>query len=370
MITHWLARNISQRSQLFFGLVRFGTTRQPRPLIANLFITERCNARCLYCYVADVNRPDGTPETQRRMSGPEWLDLIDRLIDRGVRYFTLVGGEPMVSSDCAAIINHLYRRNVFFNLTTNGSLVPTQLDLVRKVSQLTISLDGDETANDTLRGVGWHARAMKAIDAAIGVGVPVRINTVITKANRDQIGSIVALCEARNLFVTFSPCIDAPEFRQAETRKWMLDDKDVKAFFTDLLAWKQRTNRIMNSNTSIQYMIDYPTDFERVVMRDDPEASYYEVPCTYGRIQYHFSEFGEVFPCGIWWNRPDYTAQTVFDGGLDAAIANASDRPCQYCSFCNRVDWDEMTRPRSLLKGIDMTVRQALGARSNLAAQD
>lgn len=375
MTAEWLTRNIYQRARLFSGLAAYRLSGTPQPLMANLFLTGKCNAKCVYCYVPDVNPPDDQGDAKRRLTGEEWIGLIDALIVRGVRGFTLVGGEPMVSPYCDDIIDHLHARNMFFNMTTNGSLVIKKLDKVRKVSQLTISLDGDEESNDLLRGKGWHRRTMNAIEAAADAGIPVRLNVVVTKANRHEVGYIIALCDRLNMFVTFTPCIDAPDFRMGETSRWMLDDDEVRAYFTELLAWKKRTHRIMNSERSMRYMIDYPTSFDRVVMATDPEASYYPEKCPYGRIQYHFNEFGEVYPCGIWWNRDDFTPKTVFDGGLDAAIANATDMPCQYCSFCNLVDWNELTKPKSAVSGFRMTVRQYLsgkgpGAKSAAGAAD
>lgn len=360
----WLGRNLVQRGRLFAGLLSYRARGRRAPLVANLFITGKCNARCLYCYVEDVHPPEQRRPADRPTLGEaDWLALIDGLIARGVRMFTMVGGEPLVSPHAPAIIEHLHKRNVFFILTTNGSLVRRNLDLVRKVSQLTVSLDGDVTANDSLRGEGWHGRAMDAIEAASDAGIPVRLNVVVTRANADQIGYIVDLCETKGMYVTFTPCIDPPEFRRDQTRRWQLDDDGLKAFFRELKDWKGRTNRIMNSIRSIDYMIDYPTSFDHVVMADDPLAGYYPEPCPYGRIQYHFNEFGDVFPCAMWWNDPAFKPGNVLADGIDKAVASATGMGCQYCSFCNMVDWNELTRPKAIATGLAMTIRQSLGGR-------
>lgn len=301
---------------------------------------------------------------RRAYTGEEWIGLIDDLLARGVRYFTLVGGEPLLSPNIDSVIEHLYQHNVFVNLTTNGALLPRRLDLARKVSNLTVSLDGDADSNDQLRGKGWHARALTAIEAAVAAGIPVRLNVVVTRANADQIGYIISLCDRYRMVVTFTPCIDAPDFRQVETRRWQMNDVAMRAFFTELLEWKSRSPRIMNSEASIRYMIEYPTTFDRIVMEGDPEQNYYPLPCPYGRIQYHFNEYGMVYPCANWWNKAgEFTSKSVFIDGLDAAIAHATAMPCRYCSFCNIVDWNEMTRPRAVVKGLALTVLQSLGAR-------
>lgn len=356
----WLLRNLRQRGRLVAGLLTHGRRREAHPLVANLFLTSRCNARCTYCYVGDVHPADTGAAADKRVLGTkEWLRLIDDLTARGVRYFTLVGGEPLLSPHFDAVVDHLHRRDLFFNVTSNGALVPRKLEILAKASQITISLDGDRESNDRLRGPGWHARALAALDAAAAVGIPVRLNVVVTRANAGQVPYILDLCEQRRMVVTFTPCIDVPEFRREETARWQLSDGEMRAFFRDLVEMRRDNDRIMNSGASIHYMIDYPTTFDRVVMKNDAEAGYYPTPCPYGRFQYHFNEYGEVFPCAHWWNSPDFKAETVFDGGLDRALAKASNLPCQFCSFCNMVDWNEMTRPAVVAQGALMTIRQA-----------
>lgn len=366
---HWLSRNFMQRLGLYGGLLQYGVTGQPKPRVVNLFLTSRCNAKCTYCYVADVNVPDDRNAGRRILCESEWLDLIDAFIARGCRAFTLVGGEPLLAPHLPAIVEHLYRRNVFFVLTTNGALVPKRIDLLRKVSQLTISIDGDRESNDRLRGKGWHARAMAAIEAAVAAEIPTRLNVVVTRANADQIGYIVDLCDRFGLCVTFTPYIDPPGFRRDGMTPWQIDDQGVKAFFAELRRWRLKSRRIMNSLESIDFMIGYPAAFDRVVMVGEPEAAYQPEPCPYGRIQYHLNEFSEVYPCGVWWNRSDFSPKSVFEHGIDAAIAHATAMPCQYCSFANAIDWIKLTRLGSAWDGAVLTLHQYLDARRGGSGQ-
>ncbi len=194
--------------------------------------------------------------------------------------------------------------------------------------------------------------------------IPVRISTVITNENRDQIQYLIDICEELGMYVTYTPpCIDSPpEERHEGTMQLMLSDDQTVEFFKELKEHKKTTSRIFNSERSIDYMINYPVSFSQVVMKDDPDADYYKTPpCPYGRIQHIFTNTGEVFPCGIWWNRDDFTSKNVLDDGLDAALKHAANIPCKFCSFCNLVDWNELASISSLARGGTMiSIRQSL----------
>lgn len=86
MNSHSFLTDVIQKSRLYLGLIKAQKRREPVPLIANLFITGRCNARCAYCYVDIDKRPE------REFSLDRWKGLIDNLYIRGTRMFALVGG--------------------------------------------------------------------------------------------------------------------------------------------------------------------------------------------------------------------------------------------------------------------------------------
>lgn len=352
MIDLQAARSIYQRGRLFMSLVRERGKDRKVPLVANLFLTGRCNGECDYCYVGLENNPN------REFSEAQWLALLDDLIDKGTRMFTLVGGEPLISPHCAPIMRRLRERNVFFTLTSNGFLIRRNIELVKLSSQLTISLDGDRDSNDAIRGKGWHDKAMDGIKVASENGIPVRLSVVVTTLNMNQADYILDLCERFNLHATFTPCIDRPEFRREKSMRLQMSDGQVRSFFGGLLEKKKTSSRIMNSDASIRYMIGYPVSFSDVILRSDENAGYFPERCPYGKIQFIITNTGEIYPCGIWWNRPEYKSINIMDDGLDAALDHAGNLDCQSCYFCNLVDWVELSKASAAFRGMEITLRQ------------
>lgn len=355
MREHGLIQDVVQKSRLYMGLWNAKLRKKPMPVITNLFITGRCNARCSYCYVEIDKKP------AREFSLEQWKKLIDELYLRGTRMFGLVGGEPLLHPDIDKLVDYISAKNVFLNLTTNGFLLPQHLVMAKKATEVSISLDGDIEAHEKNRGKGTFEKAVKGIEAAINHGINVRLCAVITRYNFDQIDFLLNFAEQYNTFISFTPLIDAPEERRETADKMRLSDDMIRKFFIQLKDAKRGSCRIINSRESIDYMIGYPVQYGSVIWKNDPQAGYYPKTCPYGQIQYLISNSGEVYPCAIKWNNDYFKPKNVFDFGIDEALFHASNElGCQCCSFANAVEWNSVTTLPWLWYGITMTARQFL----------
>lgn len=359
MSGHTLTRDIIQKSKLYLGVLKAQRTQQMVPLVANLYLTGECQARCSYCYVGLVGAPK---KPEREFTLEEWKQLIDDLYDRGTRLFALVGGEPLLYPHIDEIIEHLDSKNVFINLSTNAFTLEKHIEAAKKCAKVAISIDGDQLSNDLNRGKNNFRNLMTGIDVAVQNGVRVVLLSVVTKHNVNQVDWLLKFAEERDTYVTFSPLIDAPEFRAEELESLRMENEGVKNFYRELKKKKKNSFRIMNSMESIDYMIHYPINFEEVIWEDSPYANYYPKSCTNGRFIFLFSSTGEVFPCGVMWNNEQwFKAKSILDVGVDEALEHASSGlKCQSCTFANSVDWNSISTLPWLWYGLKMTVKQAL----------
>ena len=354
MKKHDFLKDIIQKSRLYYAMLKAQHSKKNVPVIASLFITGRCNSRCFYCYVDIDKKPE------REFSFDEWKKLIDNLYERGCRMFALVGGEPLLHPDVDNLVEYIMSKNVFLNLTTNGFLMQEHLEAARKATEVSISLDGDLESHNLNRGKLNFERAIKGIDLAKKNGVRVRLCTVITRHNFDQIDFLVKFSKERNMFITFSPLIGTPEARREAYEDMRLSDEKIREFFIRLKEAKKRTPCIINSFESMDYMIGYPIKYGDIVWKESPYADYYRPPCPYGRLQYIFTNIGEVYPCQVMWNHESFQPKNIFDVGLDEALIHAStDLKCQCCSFANAVDWNSLTSLPWFWYGLKMTIKQA-----------
>src|SRR5205085_11999864 len=83
-------------------------------------LIDKCNFRCSYCMPHEdmkfFNR-------HKLMTADEIVDIATLFIQYGVKKIRLTGGEPLVRSDAAAIMERLSNLPVELCITTNGVLL-------------------------------------------------------------------------------------------------------------------------------------------------------------------------------------------------------------------------------------------------------
>src|SRR5215831_18840602 len=89
-----------------------------RPMYAQVVVTDDCNLDCAYC---DEYTP-GAPIIPLDVL----MSRMDKLDELGVQVYDLMGGEPLIHPDIAALVRHMKSRRGSSNLVTiitNGFLL-------------------------------------------------------------------------------------------------------------------------------------------------------------------------------------------------------------------------------------------------------
>ncbi|MCK6506772.1 SPASM domain-containing protein [Myxococcota bacterium] len=120
-------------------------------------LTLRCNLSCTMCTTCY-----DSPE----LSTDEVKGIIDQTSAWGVEVFNPLGGEPFMRADIEELLAYAVRRGFYVTVTTNGTLITEKrAQAIAAIPadrlHLNISLDGDEEANDAIRGAGMWRRAMQ-----------------------------------------------------------------------------------------------------------------------------------------------------------------------------------------------------------------
>ena len=141
-----------------------------------------CNFRCEHC---SVKRFQGRNKA-RSFTIADVKELARQADEMGLARFVITGGEPLVFKDFDALVAAIDPEKFYINCDTNGWLLDKRrAKHIKRIGvdriQLSIdSLDADE--HDRFRGVkGSHERAMKSVDVALGAGLGIFIQTVVTK---------------------------------------------------------------------------------------------------------------------------------------------------------------------------------------------
>jgi len=113
-------------------------------------------------------------------------NLFKQADEMGLARVTITGGEPLVFKDFDALVEAIDPQKFYINCDTNGWLLDKKrAEHIKKigVDRVQLSLDSFNAAeHDSFRNAkGSYERAIKAVDIALGAGLGIFIQTVVTK---------------------------------------------------------------------------------------------------------------------------------------------------------------------------------------------
>jgi MoaA/NifB/PqqE/SkfB family radical SAM enzyme len=253
-----------------------------RPVLLNLEVTMRCNAKCGFC---DYWK---TPAQAKAEELQEFADIARRF---NPMMITFTGGEPTLRRDLEEIVAAVREATSLSYLTmiTHGgmlSLERAQSLWDAGLDQFNISLDYLDGRHDEARGIpGLTAKIMDTVPRmkAAGIG-SVRFNTVIKNDNLDQLLPIVHTAARMGAGVNFSVYTDAKNGNGDH----LLDEAQHRALddaIAALLDYKRRHRGVITN--SDHYLAEIP----RWVRGQLTE------PCPSGTTTVHVDPKGTVRRC-------------------------------------------------------------------------
>jgi radical SAM protein len=215
------------------------------PLIVIWETTQACDLACCHCRAcAQAKR------NPLELSTMEAEKLIHDVADLKPPIFILTGGDPLKRSD----IFYLVRRAVAHGL--HPAMTPSATPLLTReaiadlkkahLSRMAVSLDGSLPAlHDAFRGVdGSYARTLEAIHWANEFGLPIQVNTSISRRNIHDLENMANLLKQFKL-VLWSAFFLVPTGR-AQMADMLSADEVEQAFatlyrFSKTLPFKVKT---------------------------------------------------------------------------------------------------------------------------------
>jgi sulfatase maturation enzyme AslB (radical SAM superfamily) len=170
------------------------------PISVSWNLTEQCNSRCIFCCNdagADKNYGVETKQAFR---------LLDSMKNWGIMRLIIGGGEPIVRRDIKEILNYAHDIGMSPALATNGILLTEDIVNLTVKFCCTLQISLDTLNRDTyylLRGLDAMDKLKINIRMAMRQGAPVRIVTVVTGLNFDQLDEIAYFIEENNIHQWF-----------------------------------------------------------------------------------------------------------------------------------------------------------------------
>lgn len=196
-----LAREISRR--VYAKSIPINTTFE---------ITQRCNIRCHHCYNFDREEPYPKSRIGRELETDEIRRILDQLAEAGCLYLNLTGGEAIMHPDILDIVRHARKRYMLVKVKSNGTLLTAEkARALREAGAfgVDISLYGasEETYSAFTRIPQAYRRTMAGIEAALQVGLKVRLSIPILKSTVHELDRMTDFARRNNLTFVADPHI-------------------------------------------------------------------------------------------------------------------------------------------------------------------
>lgn len=159
------------------------------PLVT-LFLSERCNSRCVSCDYWRHGQADLDLEAVTRL-----LPSLERL---GTEVVLISGGEPLLNPEWAQIAALLGKQGLKVWLLTSGlSLAKHAARASKLFDAITVSLDGtDSSTYAAIRGVDAFDAVCRGVRAAVGANAVVTLRVTVQRGNFRQLSAFVELGRA------------------------------------------------------------------------------------------------------------------------------------------------------------------------------
>ncbi|HYL12923.1 MAG TPA: TIGR04053 family radical SAM/SPASM domain-containing protein [Terriglobales bacterium] len=281
-----------------------------RPFIVIWETTQACDLACAHCRACA--QPLRSP---LELSTEEAKHLIEEVAALQAPVFVLTGGDPLKRPDTLELVEYASNQGVRISLTPSATPLLTREVIIqlkqRGLTRLAISLDGPTAEiHDAFRRVaGSYDWTLQAVRWAREIGLPVQINTTVTRHNLKHLDSMIALVEQLDI-VLWSVFFLVPTGRGSAID--LISAEEFEHVFERLYETSQRVKFDIKSTEAQHYrrfLLQRRTEQKRKGNGERPSPMLgMSTPDGIGRAPrgindgkgfVFISHVGEVFPSGF-----------------------------------------------------------------------
>lgn len=293
------------------------------PLGGMFELTDRCNLRCVHCY---INQPAGCKEAREsELTTDEVKSILDQLAEAGVLSITFTGGEVFLRSDFLEIYLYAKRLGFLVTIFTNGTLITREIidvltEFRPRLVEITLYGATRETYEKVTGVPGSYDRCINAVDMLLENKFLLYLKSIILKINMEELPLMRKFAEDHGLSFRYDgliwPRLDGDEktyaYRLGPEELVALDNGDPER----LAEWQRMA----------EYFGGQLTRAENVYN------------CGAGLRSFHIDSEGRISACGMARN-PNYNLrQTTFieaweQIGKIRSLKRQKETICQTCTL-------------------------------------
>ncbi len=153
-------------------------------------LTYNCSEKCIHCYNLGATRNDDEISgrgSREELDLDDYKQLIDELYDQGLVKVCLSGGDPFSKHFAWDIIDYLYRKEIAFDIFTNGQCIVKDVDKLAGYFPRTVGVSlysGIPEVHDFITRIpGSWKKSMIVIKQLSELAVPLNIKCCIMRPN-------------------------------------------------------------------------------------------------------------------------------------------------------------------------------------------
>ncbi len=312
--------NLYRGTKAFAKLCAARAKKEHIPWYLFLLITDRCNMFCKYCDVESPKRAEDTARKKKEWTTEEIFKIIEDFYALGTRYINFQGGEPLLRNDIEKLIDYANKKGMVTDIFTNGLLIHRNINALKKLSRITISLEGDEKTHDTDRGKGTYQKILRNIELLSRNNITFTINYTVTPTNAciDSVKHVLEIARRYNSLVGIGEAVLKFDPALAE---FIIPKERLKTFWKGVKYLKMQGYPLQKSIKSIDFCInsiDYITGMdvydnaEHILHMDKKDI----LPCAMGRYCAYLDVNGKLYPCS---NKFGKIGKSIYEAGAKAA---------------------------------------------------
>jgi radical SAM protein with 4Fe4S-binding SPASM domain len=252
-------------------------------------LTDVCNYRCKHCYQANyTNSGEDVPKLldylQKIVSFAEQLKLANKNFKAHINF---TGGEPFIKSELLDLIQAVNNSRILsFAILSNGFLLKrNELLRLKELNPrfIQLSLEGNRSVNDSIRGKGSYNQVLKAIKTYNKLDIPILISFTANAINYKFFPDVVKVAQKLKVHKIWTDRY-LPDGLNDELS---LSTEQVKDFFQIIQNSQKRklsnlfSKTIISSSRALQFLINGGEPYS----------------CSAGFTLLAILPDGDVFPC-------------------------------------------------------------------------
>ncbi len=278
--------------------------QKPKLFKCQIEITNKCNERCIHCYIPHGFKIHTIDESI-------FYKTLDELGQLGIVSLGISGGEPMLHPNFRDFIIAVKKINVNITILTNLTLLTDEHIELFKNSRVTIipSLYSlNEAHHDYITQLpGSCKKTIEGILRLRDNNIPVQINCPLMKTNQMDYLELIKWAKNLNILVKTDDCIIARSDRSTDNLENRIDLADISTIVDNLLEQNEVFKKVISAD-------DYEDQCKKLF--NDEHGKW----CGVGITCCSIDAEGNVCPCPSW---ADYNCGNLKNNSLINIWQNA-----------------------------------------------